>query len=261
MPRPKRTRWIEREPVCRCFCPQDGHSRQPTVVLTLDEYETIRLIDLENCDQASCAARMGLSRASVQSIYDGARKKLAEALVRGSSLRIEDGDCFVYDGESPAGSPARNRTGGISMVMQNNNKENGKMVIAVSYDREKEEIFQHFGKTEYFKLYEIEDNTVKKSDVVSTDGQGHGALAGVLKKLRADVLICGGIGGGAQAALAEAGIRLFGGCSGNADAAVDAFLKGNLSYQEDIRCDHHDHGDGGCGDHGHGEGGHACCYG
>ena len=101
------------------------------------------------------------------------------------------------------------------------------MNIAVTYDNGN--IFQHFGKTEFFKLYSIENRQVASSRVVSTNGQGHGALAGLLTSLKVDVLICDGIGGGAQAALAEAGIRLFGGVSGNADEAVQAFLTDSLS--------------------------------
>ena len=102
------------------------------------------------------------------------------------------------------------------------------MRIAVTYAGG--EIFQHFGRTEQFKVYDVENGQVVHSEVVGTNGQGHGALAGVLQQLHADVLICGGIGGGAQAALASAGIQLYGGASGPADAAVDAFLAGRLAY-------------------------------
>ena len=76
------------------------------------------------------------------------------------------------------------------------------------------------------------------------------ALAGVLQALQADVLICGGIGGGAQTALAAAGVKLYGGVSGDADAAVEAFLAGELSYNPNVKCNHH-------GEHHHGEG-HTC---
>ena len=113
------------------------------------------------------------------------------------------------------------------------------MKIAVTY--ENGQIFQHFGHTEQFKVYEIQDGRVAGTRIVDTSGSGHGALAGFLKEHQVDALICGGIGGGARMALAEAGIELYGGASGDADAAVDAFLGGSLSYDPDVKCDHHDH--------------------
>ena len=125
------------------------------------------------------------------------------------------------------------------------------MKIAVTY--ENGQIFQHFGHTAQFKLYDVADGKVVSGEVVDTNGSGHGALAGFLRQRGVDTLICGGIGGGAQAALAEAGIRLFGGVQGDADAAVQALLAGNLGYDPDVRCSHHDHGEGG-----HSCGGHTC---
>lgn len=125
------------------------------------------------------------------------------------------------------------------------------MIIAVTY--ENEEIFQHFGHTERFKVYEVENGAIVARAVVNTNGQGHGALAAILKAMGADVLICGGIGGGAQMALREAGIRLYGGVSGSCDEAVEALLAGKLAYDPAVRCDHHEHRHGGedhaCGDH------------
>ena len=129
------------------------------------------------------------------------------------------------------------------------------MKIAVTYSNG--EIFQHFGHTEQFKVYDIRDGKIVASQVVDTNGSGHGALAGVLSALDADVLICGGIGGGAQMALAAAGIQLYGGVSGSADAAVEALLAGQLEFNPNVRCNHHDHhhGEGHtCGDHGCGSG-------
>ena len=130
------------------------------------------------------------------------------------------------------------------------------MRVAVTY--ENGEIFQHFGHTEQFKVYDVEDGRILSSEVVDTNGSGHGALAGVLKALKVDALICGGIGGGAQMALAEAGIRLFGGVSGSADAAAQALAEGKLDFNPAVRCDHHDHhGEGhSCGSHGCGS--HTC---
>lgn len=130
------------------------------------------------------------------------------------------------------------------------------MKIAVTY--ENGQIFQHFGHTAEFKLYDIADGKIAGEQVVPTNGSGHGALAGFLAANGVEVLICGGIGGGAQNALAQAGIKLFGGVSGSADAAVHAFLNGTLGFDPDVKCSHHahEHGEGhtcgshGCGSHG-----------
>ena len=123
------------------------------------------------------------------------------------------------------------------------------MKIAVTYAQGM--IYQHFGHTAAFKLYEVENGSVISSKVVDTNGSGHGALAGLLSALEVDTLICGGSGGGAQMALANAGIKLYGGVSGDADEAVEALLSGTLQYHAAPSCSHHDHhGEGpGCGSH------------
>ena len=127
------------------------------------------------------------------------------------------------------------------------------MKIAVTYDNGN--IFQHFGRTESFKVYDVEDNKVVSSEVIGSNGVGHGALAGLLADRAVDVLICGGIGGGAQQALADAGVELVAGAEGDADQAVEAYLKGEL-ISTGANCDHHHHEDGhSCGDHGDG---HSC---
>ena len=127
------------------------------------------------------------------------------------------------------------------------------MKIAVTYDNGN--IFQHFGRTEFFKVYEIEDNKVVSSEVIGSNGVGHGALAGLLADQAVDVLICGGIGGGAQAALEEAGVELCAGAEGDTDQAVEAYLRGEL-ISSGANCDHHHHEEGhSCGGH---EEGHSC---
>ncbi|MBE6345268.1 MAG: NifB/NifX family molybdenum-iron cluster-binding protein [Spirochaetaceae bacterium] len=125
------------------------------------------------------------------------------------------------------------------------------MKLAVTYNNG--EIFQHFGHTEYFKIYEIQDGKIQESQVVSTNGQGHGALAGFLKEQGVTSLICGGIGGGAKNALADADILVYGGVSGNADEAAKALLNGTLQFNPNVTCNHHSHEDGhSCGS------GHSC---
>ena len=136
------------------------------------------------------------------------------------------------------------------------------MKIAVTYDSGN--VFQHFGRTEQFKIYDVEDGKVLSSQVIGNDGLGHGALAGLLENNAIDVLICGGLGGGAMNALTSAGIQVVAGASGNTDEAVEAFLKGEL-VSSGANCDHHHHdGDHECGEHGcghHDDEESGCCGG
>ena len=128
---------------------------------------------------------------------------------------------------------------GTGAVLQ---KGDAQMRIAATYDQG--EIFQHFGRTEQFKLYDVQDGKIVSEQVIGTNGNGHGALAGFLKEAAVDALICGGIGMGAQNALAEAGIRLYPGVAGSADEAAKALAAGTLVFDPDAHCDHH-HGEGG----------------
>lgn len=131
------------------------------------------------------------------------------------------------------------------------------MKIAVTYDNGN--IFQHFGRTEAFKVYDIDAGRVASSEIISSDGAGHSALAGLLADCAVDVLICGGIGQGAQNALAEADIEVCAGAQGDTDQAVEAYLKGEL-VNAGVTCDHHHGEDHHCGEHGCGEHeeGHEC---
>lgn len=123
------------------------------------------------------------------------------------------------------------------------------MKLAVTY--ENGEVFQHFGHCSQFKIYNLEDNKIISSEVISADGYGHESLVDFLKQKGVETLICGGIGGGAKAALEQASIKLFGGASGNTDKQVDAFLKNELNYNPDVTCSHHDEKE-------HGDCGHNC---
>ena len=243
MARRQRCRWIGGYPDCWEFSPEEPAS-EAAVVMTLDEFETIRLLDREGLTQEQCAERMGVSRPTVTAIYDSARKKVAEALVDGKRLLLRGGSYQLHGQSAP----------NISQ------KGTNQMRIAVSY--ENGEIFQHFGHTEQFKLYDAEDGKIVREQIVDTNGSGHGALAGFLKAAQADALICGGIGMGARNALAEAGITLYGGVTGSADAAAQALAQGILQFDPDAKCDHHGHHHGedhDCGHHGHHHGeGHDC---
>ena len=119
------------------------------------------------------------------------------------------------------------------------------MKIAVTF--ENGEVFQHFGHAETFKLYEVEENRIVSSEIIAANGSGHEAMAEFLSNLSVNVLLCGGIGDGAQKALANAGIEICSGAEGDTDAAVEAYLNGELE-SAGVNCDHHhDHAEGeGC---------------
>lgn len=124
------------------------------------------------------------------------------------------------------------------------------MRIAVTY--EDGQVFQHFGHTERFKVYDVENGEITVATTVNTNGSGHGALADILKKLQVDTLICGGIGGGAKKALSEAKIKLYGGVTGDADKAIEALLTGKLEFDSEATCNHHEeHHTDTCGEHDH----------
>lgn len=248
MPRKVKCRKVCHYPQTLEFLPQNNDAEQEPIVLTVDEYETIRLIDRRGMSQEQCAAFMQIARTTVQRIYETARKKLADFVVEGRPLRIEGGDFRLCNGSSTG-------CGCVDCFKQKlyeKYKEKGEDIMRIAVTYANGEIFQHFGHTEEFKVYDVQDDKVVASEVVDTNGQGHGALAGVLTALKADVLICGGIGGGAQMALAAAGIKLYGGVSGSADAAVEALLAGTLDYNPAVKCSHHgEHGEGHtCGEHG-----------
>ena len=255
MGRPVKKRRICQMPECQRFRPEEFQECLPIIQMTVDEYECIRLVDYEELTQAECAAQMQVARTTVQMIYESARKKLAQCLVESRSLCISGGHYELCGGApDSSGCGCRCPNAGCADEELWGNERMKK--IAVTY--ENGEIFQHFGHTEQFKLYDIEDGKVAKEEVIGTDGNGHGALATFLSGQGVDTLICGGIGAGAQNALADAGIRLYGGVQGRADDAVQALLEDRLEYNPSVHCDHHGHGEGHGHMHGHGCGHHSC---
>lgn len=253
MPRPTKCRRVCHFPRVLEFLPSPTDAQRTPVLLTVDEYETIRLIDKEGLSQEACGEWMQVARTTVQKIYESARKKLAEALVEGAPLYIAGGEFRLCDGRGAS----RGCVGCFKMQYhQQYEKRKGDTVMRIAATYENGQIFQHFGRAEQFKVYDVQSGRIESSEVVDTNGSGHGALAGILTALKVDALICGGIGGGARAALDAAGIRLYGGVSGGADEAVEALLKGELNFNADVRCEHHDHhhgADHACGEHGCGE--------
>lgn len=238
MARTTKCRKIYSFPDFYSFVPEEADAGIiPTVMMSLDEYETVRLLDYEGLNQEECALRMGVARTTVTAMYESARKKLVSAVVEGKRLRIAGGNIEID----------RDRNG-FSVDLKS--KGDKTMRVAVTYDNGN--VFGHFGRTEQFKVYDIEDGKVVNSQILGTNGEGCGALAGILSIADVDALICGGIGGGAVNAIEEAGIKLYAGASGSTDAAVEALIAGTLEAIGEANCDHHDHE--------HGEG-HSCRHG
>lgn len=235
MSRPTKCRTICRFPQTLEFISaKDGDGKEP-VTLTVDEYETIRLIDREGLSQEQCSQRMQVARTTAQKIYDSARKKLADALVDGRPLKIEGGEYRLCNG--------RNQFCGLDgcyrqEIQQAFQMPKGSAITRIAVPCDDGRIFQHFGRAEQLRIYDVEDGSIITAEVVSTDGHGHGVLAEILHALQTDILICGGIGGGARAALASYDIQIYGGVTGDADAAVAAFLAGALAYDPEVQCVH-----------------------
>lgn len=268
MPRPNKPRRVCQLPAHTHFFSQEysTHTTKQGLLLSIEEYETIRLLDYMGMTQQEAAEQMGTGRTTVQALYIQARRKLSRFLVEGTPLTIEGGSYQLCSRQSEDSSyqPCPRQSCSRHSDSQKTNcirkmtvsgKERNHMKIAVTY--ENGQVFQHFGHTEQFKVYDVEDGKIISSEIVDTNGQGHGALAGFLFGGGVDVLICGGIGGGARNALAEAGIQLYPGATGDADAQVESFLKGQLVFDPDTMCSHHSHEEGhSCGEHGCGS--HSC---
>lgn len=245
MARPSKPRKVCRMPICTRFFAggADPSAKNQGLQLSIEEYEIIRLLDYQGLTQQEAAAWMGTGRTTVQALYTQARRKLARFLVEGSSLTIDGGSYQIC-------------TSSQGCLRNGNHSRKGEYFMKIAVTYENGEVFQHFGHSSQFKVYEVENGNVISSEIVDTNGQGHGALAGFLMGGGVDVLICGGIGGGARNALAEAGIELYPGATGNADAQVESFLKGQLVYNPDTVCSHHSHEEGhsckthGCGSEG-----------
>ena len=239
MARPNKSKRVRSLPGFEAFMTCGRENTENKLILSVEEFETIRLLDYLGMTQEECARSMQIGRATVQMLYTEARKKVARFLVEGTGLLIQGGN-YQVDGT----------------CYERNMKGDHNMKIAVTYADGM--VFQHFGHTEQFKIYQVEDGKVVASEVVSSDGFGHGSLATFLRNQGVEILICGGIGGGARNALAGCGIELYPGAAGNADEQVESFLAGNLSYNPNTMCNHHHHAEGhscgshGCGEHGHG---------
>ncbi|MFA5612413.1 MAG: NifB/NifX family molybdenum-iron cluster-binding protein [Anaerolineaceae bacterium] len=212
---------IRSAPAARVFCPSESNlsDTQGKIILLLEEWEALRLVDYMRLEQTVAALSMAISRQTVQMLLSSARTKLARAIVEGLPLRIQDNPKNTSKQHTPF------------------MKRNTQMKIAVTTQHN--QVFPHFGRTPEFSIVTAEDGKIVEENIIPAPAEGHGALIGFLVDQGVDVLICGGVGGGAVNSLRASGIQVYAGASGPVKEQVLSLLSGQLPQQGDADCDHH----------------------
>lgn len=234
----------------------NGSNNEEVINLTIDEFECLRLLDYEKITQEECALKMEVARTTITSIYADARYKLMDALMNGKKIIISGGNFTLC--------PEHNKCKGYNCLLNEtqvfNRKENVEMRIAITY--ENGNVFEHFGRCEHFKVYDILEDGKIEAFILDSDGIGHGALAGLLAQNKVDLLICGGIGGGAINALTSNGIKVCMGASGSCDELIKKLINKELDFSCKSSCSHHHHHEDGheCHCEGHGSHGNHDCH-
>lgn len=211
MARPSKRKRIQKLPKYQYFY---GENDQLEIILTIEEYEVIRLIDYLGLSQSECANEMLISRSSVVSLYNNARKKLARFLIEGSLLQINGGHYFLKNQE-------------------------GKRKMKIAVTCVDGQVFQHFGHCPQFLVCHVENNQIISTEMLNTSNYGCHLLADYLYDHGIDVVICGGIGGGAKNHIQVKGIQLLPGASGDAYSQVESYIAGTLNYDPESECQHH----------------------
>ena len=227
MPRPQKDRRVCSHPRSRCFAPIEPISNGE-VKLSLDELESVRLLDLVGMSQEATGEQMQIGRATVQRIYEDARRKIADALVNGKSLIIEGGNiAFCEDAQ-------------CAMCEISTYKGEDTMIIAIPV--EGTEIFGHFGHAPQFRLVTVEKNEVLATEIIDAPPHQHGFLPGFLVEQGVDTVIANTLGQGAIDRFNRLGVAIFSGLSGNADEAVLKVIKGEVLPNAQACTHHHQEG-------------------
>ncbi len=235
MPRPIKMRRI-------CGCRHAGvHTGAVAIHLSAAEFEALRLSDLEEIPQSSAAERMAVSRGTFQRLLYAGHRKTAFALAANRPLTVDAPDSAVETVQSGCANSDRCRYcyRKLSYTTLHSTGEN---IMRIAVTSENGQVFQHFGHTPEFSIFEIEDQRIAGMKTESTGDSGHEELVRFLADRQVEILLAGGIGAGAQNALAEANIKLVGGVSGDVVEAVGNYLKGTLHPRCDFQCKGHQHG-------------------
>ena len=208
MPRPRKCRKVCRLPENPGFHPIKPNKEMKPVILNVDEYETIRLIDREGFSQEQCGEYMGVGRTTVQQIYTSARRKLADALVEGRAFRIEGGDYQLCEGDEDfcsCGGCWRHRLAQAKIDI----KEATVMKIAIPLDENKLDVCPTFGRAPYFLFREGDQETIVENPASQVQGGAGLKAAQFLVDQRATVLITFRCGQNAADVFKAVGMKIY----------------------------------------------------
>ena len=240
MPRPRKCRKVCCLPESSQFGPLGmSCDQEHRIVMTVDEYETVRLIDFAGFTQEECAKQMKIARTTVQRIYNEARKKLAEVLVNGKVLRIEGGDYKLCDGLETFC-----RCGGCHRHSSPNKQKEDDIIMKIALPTRQNLIDDHFGHCEYYTVFTIDDskNIVDQEIIASPVGCGcKSNIAQTLSTMGVTILLAGNMGDGAMEVLKNSGIKVVRGCSGDVKTVALNWLTGSLTDSGDSCHEHECH--------------------
>lgn len=233
MPRPTKCRKVCQLPPVYEFRPAGELSDDSIVTLTVDEYEAVRLIDLQGMSQEECGAYMRVARTTVQAIYNSARKKLARALVCGMTLRINGGNYELCEGDEEycgCGGCAKHRANRTAASI----KEDASMKIAISVEENKVDVCPFAARSPYFLLYENGESTVVENPAAQAESGAGIQAAQFLIDNDVTHFIAARVGGNAAEVFKAAGIPVY--TSANKTAAEDiaALESGELEEQKGV---------------------------
>lgn len=237
MPRPRKCRKVCQMPRSLEFRPVDGNKEKEKIILTVDEYEAIRLIDKQGFSQEECSTYMKVSRATVQMIYNSARKKLAEALVSARSLRIQGGDYQLCDGEEEfcdCGGCKKHRR-----VWTHVEKEDGKMRIAIPLDENKKDVCIVLARAPYFLFHEDGKDTVIENPAAAAQGGAGIQVAQFLVDNRIDALITVRCGQNAAEVFHAAEMKIYKSVNKVAADDLNAWKEGKLEELTEFHSGYH----------------------
>lgn len=223
------------------------------IIMSIDEYETIRLIDLEGLTQEECAQQMNIARTTVQRTYSDARKKIAQSLVKGKVLKIEGGDYKLCDGNGRFCGIGNCHRGGNKMDSENMEKieesqkerKTMKIVMPVDENNMETKVSVSFGRAPFFLVYDLEtkENTFIDNKAATSPGGAGIIAAQTVVDSKTEALLTPRCGQNAADVLKSGKVKLYKSIDGTVEENIKAFNDGKLDPLDEIHAGFHKHGE------------------